>query len=719
VANEEGAIEQSTLIAWFAGTNTDSEVRQGSVSAANGPTAVENGVDPNSNTQPIGSPTVSPSETLVADKNASNDGIPNRFNSVQPSSYAPTEAESTYTSNTGGRARYSAFANLWRSNSSDSATITTNGTTVPELKKADMSTIQKVAEARPVVTAQQPISSEPAVPATGSVTAPDGAPQSFFDSDSDSGSDRYQSPILSEATVSEVTKPALIEHKSFDRVIPPPPPQRNVHGFRTATSNPGPSMSKASQILGAQFKNLHDLTPAIEKGYPLHSHPVSGYPALLVPGMHAAAVASNYARNDSVSAASTIDMCGFADMEPPSPQLSFTPSSVVEAPPIDEEALDTLPSPQNGLRVPPTLHSSQQHQPLDTLGGLGGAAPKRATSAPPFRRSVRINTDDFVVKMGPGGKRFYRESVVSTPYPTRSSSLQDESNTPVSNNAGDAANTTNEHRAGPMTGAKATHPSFEKTSSTKQDTLTIRLTVSNHPLLTRTVSIPLHSPASPTTPTSDRETQAKSYDDDALFTSLRKEYYTLIGPTRRFFLARKLANISYHGPGSTFNDFDTLDFLSHFTHPSLGKKRRKWILFVRNISQSISTSSTSRDGLPYPLMPYLRSTLPSFPSGTSNQDIELASYQPTPLLPCLEFSHKLHAVKILLAVFLTLILSVAAVLLWTFLGLPRSADVGVDGVPGWHNSASRLETGLVLGFVVAVLWVIGMAGWVGVSGILL
>lgn len=714
VMSEQGAIELpgSEVPAAMA---ADTYARHESASTANGSTTANsirtstNGADPNLSTLEIKSPTFSNADSLFPENNGLNpnnspvQSIPNRLNSVQSSSYSPTETGPNYTFNTGSRSRHSAFipssfTNLWCS----SSTITPPRRTVPEPERANIPAIDRVADSRPVV--------PPKLSTLAPVTGPDESPQSFFDSDSDSDSERDQSPILSEAQTSSVARPALVEHKSSVRI-----PQRNIIGLRTAAANPGPSMSKASQVLGTDFKSLHDLTPALQRDDPLKSHPVDRYPSLLVPEMHGAAVANNYARNESVSAASTTDTHDFADGDVPSPALSFTPSSIVEGPPHDDEALDTMPSPRaclGGLHPPPTLHSQQHYQQsIDNLASAGSV--KRTASAPPLRRIVRINTDDVAVEMGPGGKRFHRESVVSTPYPTRNPSLQDPTGLLSSNDI--PTNDAISPGAAPSTSVAApAHPSFfEKIAARKQDTLILRLSVTSHPLLARTIALPINPPPN---------TNAPPYDDHHLFSALRVEYYALIGPARLYLTARTFASISYHGPGS-FSHFDALDFLEHFSDSSLGKRRRKWVLWARRLAVSRSHPHPR-----YPSTPQPDSAIPHRGSARQDSmwdDIELAAtYPPVPPLPRLEFSHRFSIVKIALAFLATLIASVAAVVLWTLLGLPRevAGPFGPFGGSlglGFRDSGARLQTGLVFGIMVLLFGLAWVGSWVGGSWVVL
>ncbi|KAF7502330.1 hypothetical protein GJ744_006018 [Endocarpon pusillum] len=459
--------------------------------------------------------------------------------------------DSHYTVNTGGRAEQSwrgGIANIWHPPSTFlSNDPSESGSSVV----GEESTTSSLRDVPRVETPPIEISAAP-------VTGPD-EPRSFFDSDSDSDGET----ILRTATRASSLRgqrPKLVEHNSSNVSVGR---TRFYQSARLAPPrNPGPSHSKAEQILGIKLKNLLDLTPAGESPNPLASANTATLNALTA---------------NEVAKASTTAL---APSTPATP-ASLDPSSVREVPntPTRVEALDTLPSPWGGFG---TLRLSGQNadrigvSPLDALRSnpvtrIDTVGLRRSTSAPPLpyrgNRKVAIRPVDMEIIHTAHQKKLFRESVVSTPYPTRHQSIAmaDVVRMPTIPRKGSntLAPKTEKDSIQPPTVAQVSPPEI----------LILELSLARQPLSTKMITIPIY----------DRST----FDDCALFSILRNSYHhTILGFTLRFLTARTLSYASFIFPSSPSTTgpaipFDAADFLKHLQHPKSGHRRKTWLQWLR------------------------------------------------------------------------------------------------------------------------------------------
>jgi hypothetical protein len=79
----------------------------------------------------------------------------------------------------------------------------------------------------------------------------------------------------------------------------------------------------------------------------------------------------------------------------------------------------------------------------------------------------------------------------------------------------------------------------------------------------------------------------------------------------------------------------------------------------------------------------------------------------------LEFVVAWSVRRILAALSLVFVMSIAAVLLWTYLGKQTPGSVPSHG--GFRDGGDRLATGFLMGICVLIAGLSGIAGWLGVS----
>jgi hypothetical protein len=82
----------------------------------------------------------------------------------------------------------------------------------------------------------------------------------------------------------------------------------------------------------------------------------------------------------------------------------------------------------------------------------------------------------------------------------------------------------------------------------------------------------------------------------------------------------------------------------------------------------------------------------------------------------LEFVVSWSVRRILLALTLVLVLSLAATLLWVFLGKNSHGD-GTQA--GFMGAGDRVVAGVVMGICVLLIGIFGVGGWIGVSWLVL
>ena len=639
-----------------------------------------------------------------------------------PSSYSQADTVLTgrthYTANTGGRARQSwrnSINGFWRT-----ASFLSNDNNRSPANRSNSAAENSTY--KPLSPVSRPTTRLPAIELPASPLAGREEPRSFFDSESESDGE----PVISRASSVRAQRPQLVTHNStasghslrvygasprpsantgssLNRALGTPGSLYTLYDLTPQAqrddpeeTRPGPSISKAQQLLGIPLKNLVDLTPAVEEAGPLEN---PGGPAQALEALTA----------NALDAASTTALASTPSSKS---DQSCTPASIIEIPttPSRIEALSTLPSTMGGfgtLRMPhshvPVAEPVDDHQTTSscqpetsTKDGLRSdpiqeseiSRLHRAISAPPlpFRhphRKVTIRTLDLEA----AGEYRLRQSVVSTPYPKRAGSLAVDAISPLS------ALASNKISQASLPTSEA-HDRFP--SPARTEVLYLELAVARHPFMTTLVQI--------TVP--DRST----YDDEALFTVLRKSYsQTLLGLAQYLVTARTLRSVSFTDPM-----FEAPNFLRHLNSPKLGRKRKTWLRWLREHQVKPHNGSSSIGG--------------------SEKSVSFQSPASTPRMPFfkmhkarprLTFHFEFSLPKIALVVVGVMVMSGLAAILWVLFGVPglaagQSHNKIVMPLKKWQLDAqARVLTGLVLGVFIALLGTLVGAGWVAGSWLLL
>ena len=293
-------------------------------------------------------------------------------------------------------------------------------------------------------------------------------------------------------------------------------------------------------------------------------------------------------------------------LTPPKPQqeTSDAPMSADKSSTVNN--IDGLPTGSTFRSVHPS--SVNADAPAASVeGGQLDAEPElgidRANSSPLPRpgnglsRRVSIRPSDLVIRHLSQRSNF-RESVVTTPYPDRKSS--DVSSTNFDPNEGSSEKVLsedtpekvgqNENEKLDLKSTKSEKAKKDKRRSRvafqrapgsrdrfpspeRPEVLFLELNLARHPCAQTTIEIQV----------ADKST----FDDERLFEQIRTAYYKqLLGPRKlAFLLVRRISHIS-----SEATDLNIVDFIKHLQTPSLGHKRKAWVIWLRaNNSSSAST----------------------------------------------------------------------------------------------------------------------------------
>ncbi|KAJ4522069.1 hypothetical protein HRR83_003966 [Exophiala dermatitidis] len=484
----------------------------------------------------------------------------------------------------------------------------------------------------------------------GAVTGPD-EPRSFYDSGSDESSDNEH--IIHRASSVRVARPHIIQHSnasggSVPKLCPP----------QASTSNEEPSTTEASSAHITGLKKLQNMAAAAEQR---QKNNISGTPADALKALEG----QGLSHESTTASTETESQAATATSSSPANPIKET---ILEFPdtPSKLEALDTLPTPFGGfgsVRIPSstntntdTTYSSSTYSSPESIDGLR-ANPvtetdkklSRAISAPvrnPVRR-VMIRPADLVINRTNNDPKLFRESIVSTPYPARHSSIGEidevqaptqEGRTPRSLRRAKPLSHRKENESAadekekcspntqqppevplstkPLPSAPVTSRSDRFPSPVAPEILFLDLRLARHPSARVTVEIEV----------SDKTT----FDDEALFTTIGEAYNDrLLGFIRRFLSARTLSYASvarsnkdngtstptssnsisgtpglrgfglgyWHGQtsivenvtGTAVPEIDGLDFIKHLLRPRLGRRRKMWLLWLRNSQYTLES----------------------------------------------------------------------------------------------------------------------------------
>jgi hypothetical protein len=234
-----------------------------------------------------------------------------------------------------------------------------------------------------------------------------------------------------------------------------------------------------------------------------------------------------------------------------------------------------------------------------------------------------------------------------------------------------------------------------------------------------------------------REFTSLDFDDAELFRQLQRQYKSLLGPWRHF-SARSLTMIcvsgdaskqadsgygwlltprsprtlAYKGLNDTFSEEKMLRF---FHNPeAAGKSRYAWVGWAHRLADAPAITTP----LPPPSSTIPGSArTPATATSSSTVNNRFSMIRRLEQHEGLEFVVCWSVRRILGALAMVLVLSVAATLLWIFLG--KNSHTPGSGGAGFMGAGDRVVAGSVMGICVLLIGVAGMAGWIGVSWLVL
>jgi len=210
---------------------------------------------------------------------------------------------------------------------------------------------------------------------------------------------------------------------------------------------------------------------------------------------------------------------------------------------------------------------------------------------------------------------------------------------------------------------------------------------------------------------------ATDFDDEQLFKQLRLGYREL-GGFLRFLSARSLARIVVSGPATKRADagygwlhqprsprslayrglsdtFSEERIMQHYRKPRLGRSRYAFVHWAHRLAGAPPVQTPQGDD--------------DVEGTPTNREPVRKMEQPEGL----EFVLGWSVPRISLSLVLVLVLSVAAALLWVFLG--HNTVPSQPSEAGYRGAGDRVGTGALLGICVLLVGLSGMTGWMGVS----
>ncbi|KAK5115794.1 hypothetical protein LTR62_000883 [Meristemomyces frigidus] len=206
------------------------------------------------------------------------------------------------------------------------------------------------------------------------------------------------------------------------------------------------------------------------------------------------------------------------------------------------------------------------------------------------------------------------------------------------------------------------------------------------------------------------------FDDAAFFHHLRTSYKLLLGPLG-LCTAKSLSRILVSGPATRRADagygwlaqprsprglahqglsdtFSEEKILQHFCRPAMGRQRFAFVHWAHRLA---GASSDLPDGEEVDIREGLEGEL-----GQSGEQLE-----------GLEFVLGWSVKRIVLVLGLVVGMNLVAMLLWIFLGRDSVGGQGASG--GFRDAGDRVGSGVLVGICGLLVGLSGMAGWLGVS----
>ncbi|KAK0840972.1 hypothetical protein LTR03_010211 [Friedmanniomyces endolithicus] len=189
--------------------------------------------------------------------------------------------------------------------------------------------------------------------------------------------------------------------------------------------------------------------------------------------------------------------------------------------------------------------------------------------------------------------------------------------------------------------------------------------------------------------TKERHFKALDFDDEELFRQLRLRYPDRL--RKRLHQPRSPRVLAYRGLSDTFSEEK---ILQHYRKPALGRQRYAFVHWAHRLAAAPPVRTPQGDD-------DVRQTV----------EVDLVRRMEQP--EGLEFVVSWSIARIMLVIAVILALSIGAALLWVFLG--RNTVFG--GLPhgGFHDAGDRVGSGVLIGICIILIGLTSMAGWLGVS----
>lgn len=463
-------------------------------------------------------------------------------------------------------------------------------------------------------------------PVTGPITGPD-EPRSFYDSGSEDSSDGE--PVLQRASSVRVAKPLIVQHSNGSGGSIPKVYASQKSGDESLVPKP---LSLSHQLMNVNTPDtngdqvLEDIPNP--SGGPqdalqaLEGH-LSAVPEATSEGSLSPRASFNkklLERTDIIPGYEGVDIL-------PTPTGRFGLTRISQMGSDTADSTNTyVGSSLDGLRSNPLTEFDKKLS--------------RAISAParhPARR-VTIRPADLVINHANNDHKLFRESIVSTPYPARQNSMVEFEDQPApevvtprrlrrskpllsakkelispgskskkekANDEGEAVREKDQSPRIPLStkptvssghsvGGLVTSKSDRFPSPVAPEILFLNLRLARRPAARVTVEVEINDKA--------------TFDDEQLFTIVRKACsMNLLGIARGLLSARHLSHASLsnvaganddihmhrrsnpntvtwygHGQHTATGAIDGVDFARHLVHPALGRRRKIWLLWLRN-----------------------------------------------------------------------------------------------------------------------------------------
>ncbi|KAK5064824.1 hypothetical protein LTR84_000658 [Exophiala bonariae] len=462
----------------------------------------------------------------------------------------------------------------------------------------------------------------------GPITGPD-EPRSFYDSGSDDSSDGE--PVLQRASSVRVAKPLIVQHSNGSGGSIPKLYTSQSPASRDDSLVPKP-LSVGLQLMNVNTPDHED--QALEETKRSVGGPQDALQAL---EGHLSAV-SEATSEGSISPRASINknILQVVDIIPGDEGMDIMPTPTGGFGLLRISKMSSDMGDSTNTYVGSSLDGLRSNPITDFDKKLS-----RAISAParhPARR-VTIRPADLVINHASNDHKLFRESIVSTPYPARQNSMVEFEDQPAPevvtprrlrrskalSHVNKELNSTDSKRENEVANEKgkamkekdqppriplSTKPTISSAHSIGQGLATSRsdrfpspvapeilfldLRLGRHPAARVTVEIEV--------------TDKATFDDEQLFNIIHKTYSTnLLGVVRGLLSARQLSHASLsnvagtndnihthrrfspntvswygHGQHTSTGAIDRADFARHLLHPALGRRRKIWLLWLRN-----------------------------------------------------------------------------------------------------------------------------------------